>query len=192
MKFNNENKFFYIFIHIFINIKEHSLKFSLFKNICNIIEMINNVIVIDIIFNYKRDFINYLSILYFINPIFYIEILNIYLIKLKINKNPSLSMIKLENNIFKNDQISLLIEKFFNLTLYDQIYYNDYILLKISILVITYLIYYILIIKNNHNILLIIKKICSHLLYFIYKPCLVLILNIFCRKIFFQLSLYKT
>ena len=100
MKFNNENKFFYIFIHIFINIKEHSLKFSLFKNICNIIEMINNVIVIDIIFNYKRDFINYLSILYFINPIFYIEILSIYLIKLKINKNPSLSMIKLENNIF--------------------------------------------------------------------------------------------
>ena len=192
MKFNNENKFSYIFIHIFINIKEHSLKFSLFKNICNLIEMINNVIVIDIIFNYKRDFINYLSILYFINPIFYIEILSIYLIKLKINKNPSLSMIKLENNIFKNDQISLLIQKFFNLNLYDQIYYNDYILLKISILVITYLIYYILIIKNNHNILLIIKKICSHLLYFIYKPCLVLILNIFCRKFFFQLSLYKT
>ena len=185
MKIKNENKFFNFFINIFINLKGHSLKFSFFKNICNIIEMINYVIVIDIIFNYKRDFINYLSILYFINPIIYIELLNIYLIKLKIKKNQNLSIIELEKNIYKKDQISLLVKKFFKLTLYDQIYYNDYILLKIIIIVLTYIIYYILVIKNNCNIIIIIKKVFSYLLYFIYKPCLVLILNIFCQKIFF-------
>ena len=65
-----------IFITIYQHIRQHNLICNFLLIISIIIENINYIIIIDIIFNKNRDFISYESYIYFFNPILYYEFFN--------------------------------------------------------------------------------------------------------------------
>ena len=92
MKKNNKKKKYHLdlIVNLFINIKKCSIDYEKIEFFKSFIEMINNLIILDIIFNRKRYSINYLSYLYFLNPLIYYEIL----------------CNKIVNNKYKNNFIS--------------------------------------------------------------------------------------
>ena len=88
MEINNEkehNAFSKIISKIYVSIKENAINTSLLFYISNIFEITSFIIVIDIIFNYKRQFMNIYYFLYYISPIFYFEIFNFKIINHIIN-----------------------------------------------------------------------------------------------------------
>ena len=50
-------KFSDCLINMYISIKNNNLNFNKLNIFCNIFEIINHLMIIDIIFNYKRNFI---------------------------------------------------------------------------------------------------------------------------------------
>ena len=184
MKKNNKKRKYFldVVINLFINIKKSSIDYEKIEFFKSLIEMINNLIILDIIFKRKRNSINYLSYLYFLNPLIYYEILCNKIIQKKYK-----DIILLEEE-YKSDQISLLIKKFFNVNLHRAKYYNNLILFKISFLIINYLFIIILIIKSKRIFMKQIKQLICLLIYVIYQPFLFLFCIIFNRNIFIQLS----
>ena len=151
-----------ILTSIYIKLKILNNNFHYRSILFALINMINNIIVIDIIFKKERNFINYSSYIYFFSPIFYFELLNQKYIN---KKNES------ENNLnYNNDQISLLIKKYFNINeIYDQIYFklNNNIIIKIIIILIYFLFLLGCIININNNLIKFINKLCSFCFFFI-------------------------
>ena len=72
LKINLKN----VLIIIFLNIKDNSNFSQTYIIIFNFIEMINKMIIIDIIFNKHRNFLNYYSYLYLLSPLFYFVYIN--------------------------------------------------------------------------------------------------------------------
>ena len=97
-------------INIYISIKKNNLNFQKLNIFCNVFEMVNHLMIIDIIFNYKRNFFNIFTYLYMLSPNFYFELINNKLCK---NAN------NLNKDYYKYDQISLLLDKF-NIKIYEQ------------------------------------------------------------------------
>ena len=189
--YKNENIVSQFLIYIYINIKEQNINFNNFEIFCNFIDFINNIIVMDIIFNHKRNYINMFSFLYFFNPILYFEIVNNYIIKdktIQTNNDTSVLYNYLNYSNYEHDQISLIINKYFKLNIYDQIYYVNYNLLKILIIISFIFMMFILSLKIKLSFFKIIQKILSHIIFILFKPCLTLLLLIFLRKIFIQLT----
>ena len=184
MKKNNKKKKYHLdlIVNLFINIKKCSIDYEKIEFFKSFIEMINNLIILDIIFNRKRYSINYLSYLYFLNPLIYYEILCNKIVK---NKYKNYFMLEDE---YKSDQMSLLIKKYFNINLYKAKYYNNLIIFKIVFLIINYLFIIILILKSKKIFIKQIKQIICFLIYIIYQPLLFLLCIIFNRNIFIQLS----
>ena len=113
-------------IIIFLNIKDNSNFSQTYIIIFNFIEMINKIIIIDIIFNKNRNFLNYCSYLYVLSPLFYFEYVN----NLLVNKSNQ----SLNEDDYKFDQMSLLLKKLFKINIYDQIYFSKYTIIKIVII----------------------------------------------------------
>ena len=194
--YENENILSRFLINIYINIKGQTVNFNYFETLCNFIDLINNIIVTDIIFNHKRNYINFFSYLYFLNPILYFEIFNNYIIKdKKINITYTTSVLYnyLNYSNYEQDQISLIINKYIKLNIYDQNYFIDFNLEKILIIFLFLIISLILSLQIKFYFFKIIQKILSYILFLLFKPCLTLLLLLFLRKIFSQLSInYKS
>ena len=71
----NKNKsiIFNILTSIYIKLKILNNNFHYRSIFFALINMINNIIIIDIIFQKERNFINYSSYIYFLSPTFYIK-----------------------------------------------------------------------------------------------------------------------
>ena len=74
--FKKQNPLQKIISRTYVSLKESSLNSNLLFFISYIFNLMNSILIIDIIFNYKRDFLNVYHFLYFICPVFYFEILN--------------------------------------------------------------------------------------------------------------------
>ena len=70
-----QNSFSKIISDIYVSIKEKSLNASELFFFSTVFELTNKILIIDIIFNYKRTFQNIYFFLYFISPTFYFEVL---------------------------------------------------------------------------------------------------------------------
>jgi len=176
-------------VRIFVNIKEESIIFNKLLFIFCIIENINYIIIIDIIFNKYRDFINFFSILYFINPLLYYEYIN----NKNANSNISLININNENIIFdkenyKYDQLSLIINKFFKINIYEQNYFHNNNVIKLLIIFFIFVFYLISSIKGKKQLIKYIRMICLICLYILLKPFLPVLMILFGRTMILQLS----
>ena len=169
-----------ILINIYVNIKESTLIFNKYQYIFHFIEMINSLMIMDIIFYYKRNFINYSTYLYFLNPIFYIEFLN--------NNFVSSNTTSLDESFYNNDQLSLFIIKIFNIKIYDQIYFWNYYIFKIAFIIISFIFFIIQSFNYENSTFKIIKKIIAIIIYIFYKPFMTSIIFLFTRNIFIQIS----
>ena len=100
-------------LDLFSSIQGHSLKSLFFNFLSSIFEYANLIVVIDIVFNYKREFLNLTYPVYFISPIFYLEFFLNNLVK-----NSDLGSVchLLNEEYYKRDQINRLIQKFFTRT----------------------------------------------------------------------------
>ena len=181
----NKNKsiIFNILTSFYIRLKILNNNFHYRSIFFALINMINNIIIIDIIFKKERNFINYSSYIYFFSPIFYFELLNQKYIN---KKNES------ENNLnYNNDQISLLIKKYFNINeIYDQIYFklNNNIIIKIIIILFYFLILLGCIININNNLIKFINKLCSFCFFFYNDSLLPILMIIISRNLLINLS----
>ena len=169
-----------VLINIYVNIKESTLIFDNYQYIFHFLEMINNFLIMDIIFHYKRDFINYSTYLYFLNPIFYIEFLN--------NNFVSSNKTSLEEDFYKNDQLSLFINRIFNINIYDQIYFWNYYVFKITFIVISFIFFIIQALNYENSLFKIMKKSFAIAIYLFYKPLITSIIFLFTRNIFIHIS----
>ena len=191
-KKKNHNKISNLLLNILISIKFSTLDFGKFFFIINLIDIANYIIVIDIIFNKNRNFINFNSYIYMINPIIYCE----YLYNKECNnKNNTLyfnntTLITLNEEQKNKDQISLLLNKIFKIQIYEQNYYNNFYILKYIILIFILFIFIFLSINSSNNIINILKKILVYILFIIFKPFLPTFHILFGRKIFIQISVY--
>ena len=185
---SKKNKKYYkkILKRIFKNIENNSPKNKIFFFLIKMIELTNIIIVIDIIFKYKNNKINSDFFIYFVNPIFYTEIL--------LNKFSNNSEIY-DNNCFLNEdkynnqQISLISKKYFNINIYKE---SCYLLNKLYLFIIILfinLLFFILSLKiKYYKFVTYIKKLCSILLYILFKIFAIPLLYIFNKTFFLQFS----
>ena len=185
---SKKNKKYYkkILKRIFKSIENNSPKNKIFFFLIKMIELTNIIIVIDIIFKYKNNKINSDFFIYFINPIFYTEIL--------LNKFSNNSEIY-DNNCFltedkyNNQQISLISKKYFNINIYKE---SCYLLNKLYLFIIILfinLLFFILSLKiKYYKFVSYIKKLCSIILYILFKILAIPLLYIFNKKFFLQFS----
>ena len=132
----NKKLFSKILNKIFTNIKYNSLEFDFFILLSSIIETINKILIIDIIFDKNRDYLTFHFFFYFLSPTFYLEVINnklkngknfLYTDNEKAENNDCLIMVE---DDYKYDQISLLISKKFNSKIYTQNCYYTKLLLE--------------------------------------------------------------
>ena len=174
-------------LDLFSSIQNHSLKSFFFNFISSVFEYANLIVVIDIVFNYKRDFLNITYPLYFISPIFYFEFLLNNLVK----SSDTNSLCHLLNEeYYKRDQINRLIDKFFSNEIFNQnCFYNGKILRTIILLIL--LISLIIHMININNFFFsLLKYILSFITYFFLRTINLVTLVIFNRNIIIQLSDY--
>lgn len=143
-------------LQIYSSIQMYSFKSTIFNYISSLFEFANIILVTDIVFNYKRDFINITFPFYFLSPIFYLEcILN----KLVKDNDLNLNCILLDIEDYKNDQINILIHKYFTSNIYSQNCFKDYKLIRIIILILLFASFIIHIIDINNTVLAFFKYI---------------------------------
>ena len=176
---------------LFINIKESIVNINSFYLFSKLFQFLNWITILDIIFSYKRDFIDFHSYIYFISPIFYLELFYNYIAKIpKIDDFSKISSDNLcdfaEKNSYKKDQILKLIEKFFNIKIYNQSCFTKKYILKFSIIIIILFLNFILIINIKLFCFKTIKKYFSIIIYIIFYGLLLPLNNIFGREIFIQ------
>ena len=117
---SKNNLFSKIIINIYGSIQENALNADRLFSFSNILELTNKIIIIDIIFNYRRTFKNLYFFIYFISPTFYFEALNN--VDFFLENDPA----TISKEKYKKDQISLIISEFFKLELHDQKDFIDY------------------------------------------------------------------
>ena len=148
------------FINIFINIKKNFSNFEIVKILAHLLEFCDKLVIIDIIFNNKRNFINIHFFFYFASPLFYFEILNSYLSK---------DNIEMEKETYKNDQIYLIQKKYFNINPIEQYYFNSFYKLKIIILATIFLLFFVNIFIKNNKAIKYIQIVSSNIIFVIFK-----------------------
>ncbi len=165
---------------IYVSIKEKSLNASQLFFFSSLFELTNKIIIIDIIFNYKRKFQNIYFFLYFLSPTFYFEVLNNskYLIKNGAQKISN----------YEKDQINILAEKYFKVNIYDQKDFYDYKFIGIIYLIILIILLLLNLIKTENCIINVVKQIGSYLFYITFCTFSHLFLLIFSRGVFIQFS----
>ena len=176
---------------LFINIKESIVNINSFYLFSKLFQFLNWITILDIIFSYKRDFINFHSYIYFISPNFYLELFYNYISK--IPKTDDFSKISSDNlcdfaekNLYKKDQILKLIDKFFNIKIYNQLCFTKKYIFKFLIIIIILFLNFILIINIKLFCFKTIKKYSSIIIYIIFYGLLLPLNNIFGIEIFIQ------
>ena len=174
-------------LDLFSSIQGHSLKSLFFNFLSSIFEYANLIVVIDIVFNYKREFLNLTYPVYFISPIFYLEFFLNNLVK-----NSDLGSVchLLNEEYYKRDQINRLIQKFFTNKIYNQNCFYDTKILRVIILLILLISLIIHMININNFFFSLLKYILSFITYFFLRTINLLTLVIFHRNVIIQLSDY--
>ena len=176
-------------LDLFSSIQSHSLKSFFFNFFSSIFEYADLIVVIDIIFNYKREFLNLTYPVYFISPIFYLEFFLNNLVKKSDSDSDTVCHL-LNKEYYKRDQINRLIEKFFTNEIYNQnCFYNEKIL-RVIILLILLISLIIHMININNFFFSLLKYILSFITYFFLRTINLITLVIFNRNIIIQLSDY--
>ena len=171
---------FKIISRIYVSIKDNSQNSNLLFFIGYIFGLMNTILIIDIIFNYKRDFLNIYFFLYYINPTLYFEILNC-----KLTKNG----IKVNSTRYDNDQIYKIAINTFKITPYEQKSFYNYNIFGLVYLIFICLMFLVHLIKGNkYCCLKVIKKISAYMIYLTYIAFNLIILLIFNRTVFLQFS----
>ena len=190
-KFQHFNFFKKIIPILFINIKESIININYFYLFSKLFQFLNWITILDIIFSSKRDYINFHSYIYFINPNFYLELFYNYISKIPVEQDFILTDTVcdlIEKDLYKKDQILKLIDKFFNIKIYNQTCFTKNYILKSTIIIIILLLYFILIINIKLFCFKIVKKYSSILIYIIFDGLLIPFNIIFGREIFIQIT----
>ena len=166
---------------IYVSIKENSLNTNLLVYISNIFEFTNMILVIDIIFNFKRQFKNIYYFLYYISPTFYFEIFNC---KFTSKDNPE----EVNSDRYKYDQIYKLGVDKFNITPIEQKDFYNYNIIEITIIFYIIFSFSIHLLKSEKCIIRILKKISFYSIYFIYITFCPIFILMFNRPIYLQFS----
>ena len=174
-----------IVLNIYSSIQSHSPTAILISFISEIFELSNMIIIIDIIFNYKRNFINITYPLYFLSPVFYLEFFLNHFVKSNSINDICKSLNKED---FKNDQIFQIISEYLNEKIYNQNCFYNGKMMKVIILIIIILCFSIHIITYDDIIISYIKYVCSLIIYIFLKTINLVIFIIFNREIYLQLS----
>ena len=174
-------------LQIYSSIQMHSFKSMIFNYLSSLFDYANIIVIIDIVFNYKRDFINITFPIYFISPIFYLECIYTKLVN---NNNLNSNCISLDFENYRNDQINRLINKYFSSNIYIQNCFNDNKLIRMTILVLLITSFIIHMIDLNNTLLSFFKYIFSFIMYFFLKTMNVAMLIIFNREVIIQISDY--
>ncbi len=174
-----------IVLNIYSSIQSHSPTAILISFISEIFELSNMIIIIDIIFNYKRNFINITYPLYFLSPVFYLEFFLNHFVKSNSINDICKSLNKED---FKNDQIFQIISEYLNDKIYNQNCFYNGKMMKVIILIIIILCFSIHIITYDDIIISYIKYVCSLIIYIFLKTINLVIFIIFNREIYLQLS----
>ena len=181
---NNSKKqslFIKLFSRTYVSIKENSKNANLLYFISYMFQLINTILIIDIIFNYKRDFNNVYNFLYFLSPVFYFEILNCKIL----NKD---NATEVNSTRYQYDQIYKLGVDTFKIIPYEQKDFYDYQLIGFIYLICIILFFLSHLIRNNNCFFRILKKICVYLIYITFVPFYIILLLIYNRTLFLQFS----
>ena len=181
---NNSKKqslFIKLFSRTYVSIKENSKNSSILYFISYIFRLINTILIIDIIFNYKRNFNNVYNFLYFISPVFYFEILNCEIL----NKG---NATKVNSTRYQYDQIYKLGVETFDITPYEQKDFYNYQLFGFIYFVCILLFFFSHLIIKNNCFFRILKKIGAYFIYFTFVPFNIIFLLIYNRPFFLQFS----
>ena len=165
---------------IFVSMKNNSIKTPILLIISNLLENADRIIIVDIIFNYKRTFINLYYPIYFLSPFFYFEYINNKLINNKYSV--------MQESRYERDQISKILIKYFNTNVYEQIYFKDLKYVTMIFIGIYFIFLIILTIKSNKNVYNIMKKISNIFIYIFFCSLKYIFCLLFCRKILVQFS----
>ena len=165
----------------YVSLKESSLNSTLLYFLSYFLNLMNVIVIIDIIFNYKRDFLNVYNFLYFICPIFYFEVLNCVIQK---SSNPTI----VNSTRYEYDQIYKLGVKTFKITPYEQKNFYDYNYYGLVYLIIICLFYYVHYIKNDNCFFKFLKKLGAYIIHITYDTLYFVSLLIFNRTVFLQFS----
>ena len=174
----------------FSRLKMRALKYNFLLYISRFIKFLNYIMIIDIIFQYKRNFIGLHSFIYFLNPLFYFEILNNVLIpNLKssshynINTNTNI----MEKIKYSKDQISLLFTKYFKVEVHDPGYFSNYFLFRIFFLIGIIFCFIINMLHYNHSFINLLRNICGFIIFLVFQVFIQILLILYNRPFIFQL-----
>ena len=171
--------------NIYISIKRNYYNSKIFYVFMNILEIFDHIIFIDIIFKFKRNFINLYFCFYFISPTFYYEIINT-----KLGNDSNSNILNISE--YENDQINLIQEKYLKIPPISQLNFKQNKIIKIIFLFLIIFLFAIQLIKEFYYFINVIKKIGIYFVYFIFYSLTVPITLIFNRIILIQfLSNYK-
>ncbi len=173
---NNNYKKRNFFITIFINFKENSSTYPIIYLLYLIFHFCDIILIIDIIFNYKRNFLNLYHFFYLGSPLFYFEMLNSYLSRKKYE----------EYDYPQNDQIYKVQLKYFNVKPIKQKYFKKLYEVEWIIITLLFLLFISNLIKSNMTFFKYLKKICSLFLYILIRIFGKVILLLFNRYLIIQ------
>ena len=166
---------------IYNSIKENNTNFQILFKILKIFDIIEKIIIIDIIFSFKRKFINLYFPLYFCSPTFYFEALNS---KFGNHTNSNI----LNDTYIETDQIYNIHYKYLKIEPIHQIDFFNYRILAISCLLLVIILYLIQLITTVNYLLNLCKKISEILIYLIFVSFNIPALIIFNRTTIMQFA----
>ena len=150
-----------------------SLKLNFLRYITRFIMFINYIMTIDIIFQYKRNFLELHSIIYFLNPFFYFEVFNNVITpdysSSSSHFNTQINTNLMEHSKYEKDQISLLFLKYFKVKVHEPGFFNDYFLFRIFFLVFIFFCFIINMIKYKKSIMNILRTISSFFIFLFFN-----------------------
>ena len=179
---NQNSLFSKIITDIYGSIQENALESDRLFSFSNILELTNKIIIIDIIFNYRRKFKNLYFFIYFIAPTFYFELINNT--KLFVEKNAAI----LDKKKYQKDQISLIVNEYFKLDIHEQKDYLDYKKFSAIYLFILLFMIFFHFTKTENCFVKLMKKISKYIIYFTFFTFSHIFLLIFNRGVFVQFS----
>ena len=191
-KYRLYNFFLKKIFYCFTELKLHTFKFLVFLYITKIITFINNIMIMDIIFQYKRNFFALHSFIYFLNPFFYFETLNNLFIpdysnSSHNNKNNTFTL--MDKSKYEKDQISLLFNKYFNIEVHEPGYFRSYYFFRILFLFIIIFCFFInMIYYYNNSLFKLVRNISCVIIYLVFQPFMQILLILYNRPFLIQLS----
>ena len=192
----NKKSFSKLFNKIFTNIKSNTLEFDFFILLSSIIELINKILIIDIVFSNNRDYLTFHFFFYFLSPTFYLEVINN-----KLNKGNNIlytdnekaenidCLIMVEND-YKYDQISLLITKKFKSKIYTQNCYWNHRIFNGFFIILIFISFLLQLLKENRTIFKVIKKFSIFMILFTFSSFIQTYVLIYARPILIQITNY--